>query len=93
MMTKKDKLNEIVENFKLDVNEIYDLSAVIPYIYSSPIEEIVIMITLCFRDSNNLPSIESLIKYHNIQIPQDKYIELLRIFNDFVHLFKTVLNS
>ena len=91
IVTKRDLIKMLYTQFQAEINKIVDLSYIFPSIDEIDIADLVFTITYTFPDGcNTKHTLYELILMQNIQIQNDKIIEILPIVDAFLIRFRSI---
>ena len=91
IITKRDLIRMLYIEFQTEINKIVDLSYIFPSIDEIDMTELVFLITYTFPPSSNTKhTLYELILIQNIQISNEKIIELLPIVDNFLIRFRSI---
>ena len=91
IVTKRDLIRMLYTQFQAEINKIVDLSNIFPSIDEIDIGDLVFTITYTFPDGCNTKlTLYELILMQNIEIPNDKIIEILPIVDNFLIRFRSI---
>ena len=91
IITKRDLIRMLYSQFQAEINQIVDLSYIFPSIDEIDTAELVFLISYTFPPScNTKHTLYELILIQNIQISNEKIVEILPIVDNFLIRFRSI---